>query len=73
MVYSQPRICPEEWDTQTPLSFWHTNGSPYLFQMTRSYNNQQKKKKKKEENLQSSGLCGPSWLPSKTERMWKEG
>ena len=27
MVYIQPRICPEEWDTLTPLGFWDTNGS----------------------------------------------
>ena len=26
MVYAQPNICPGEWDTQTLLGFWHTNG-----------------------------------------------
>ena len=30
MVYAQPRICPGEWDAQTPLGFWDTNGSPNL-------------------------------------------
>ena len=30
-------------DTQTPMGFWHTNGSPNLGRMTRPYNNQQKK------------------------------
>ena len=28
MVYAQPRICPREWDAQTLLGFWDTNGSP---------------------------------------------
>ena len=28
MVYVQPRICPGEWDAQTPQVFWDTNGSP---------------------------------------------
>ena len=27
MVYAQPRICPGEWDIQTSLGFWDTNGS----------------------------------------------
>ena len=44
MVYAQLRICPWEWDTQTPLGFWDTNGWPNLDQATRSYNNQQKKR-----------------------------
>ena len=41
------RICPGESDAQTPLGFWHTDGSPNLGQTTRPYNNQKKKKKKK--------------------------
>ena len=45
MVYAQPRIRLREWDAQIPLGFWHTNWSPNLGQMTRSYNNQQKKKR----------------------------
>ena len=28
MVYGQPRICPGEWDAQTPLGFWDSNGAP---------------------------------------------
>ena len=32
MIYAQPGICPREWDTQTPLGFWHTNWSPNLGQ-----------------------------------------
>ena len=41
MVYAQPKICPAEWDAQTPLEFWDTDWSPYLGQTTRTYNNQQ--------------------------------
>ena len=26
-VYAQPRICPGEWGTKTPLGFWDSNGS----------------------------------------------
>ena len=44
MVYAQPRICHGEWDTQTPLGFWDTNGSPNLGQTTRLYNNERKKR-----------------------------
>ncbi len=43
MVYAQPRICPREWDTQTPLGFWDTNELPNLGQTTRSHNNQWKR------------------------------
>ena len=28
MLYAKPNICPGEWDVQTPLGFWDTNGSP---------------------------------------------
>ena len=38
MVHTQPRICPEEWDAQTPLGFWETNESSNLGQTTRPYN-----------------------------------
>ena len=44
MVHTQPRISPGEWDTQNPLGFWDTNGSPNLGQTTRPCNNQQKKR-----------------------------
>ena len=44
MVYAESRICPEEWDAQTP-GFWHKNGSTNLGQTARPYNNQQKKKR----------------------------
>ena len=30
MVYAQPSICPRQWDTQTSMGFWHTNGSSNL-------------------------------------------
>ena len=30
LVYVQPKIRLEEWDTQTSLGFWYTNGSPNL-------------------------------------------
>ena len=43
MVYAQPNICPGEWDTQTPLGFWDTDGSPNLGPMTKRNNNQLKK------------------------------
>ena len=44
MVYTELRICPGEWDAQTPQGFLYTNESPNLSQTTRSYNNQQKKR-----------------------------
>ena len=47
MVYAQPSICAGEWDAQTPLGFWDTNGSLNLDQTTRPYNDQQKKKEKR--------------------------
>ena len=68
MVYVQPRICPGEWDTQTPMGFWDINGSPNLGQTTRPYNNQQQQK----ENLQNCGLCCPGWPLSDIERKRKE-
>ena len=42
MVYAQHRICPSEWDAETPLGFLDSNGSPNLSQTTSPYNNQQK-------------------------------
>ena len=44
MVYAQPRICNVEWDTQTSVGFWYTNGSPNLGQTTRPSDSQQKKR-----------------------------
>ena len=44
MAYAQPISGPGKWDEQTPLGFWHTNGSPYLGQTARAYNDQQKKR-----------------------------
>ena len=68
MIYEQPRICPREWDAQTPLEFWDTNGSTNLGQTIRFFNNQQKEKKKKKREL------AELWtLLSKIERKWKEG
>ena len=46
-------------ETQTPMGFWHTNGSSNLGQTTRPYNNQK--------NLQNCGLCCPGWTKSKIE------
>ena len=46
MIYEQPRICPGEWDAQTSLGFWGTNGSLNLGQTTRHSDSQKKKKKK---------------------------
>ena len=47
MVYEKPHICPGEGHTQTPLGFWHTNGSPNLSQTTRPYNNNQQQQQQK--------------------------
>ena len=44
MVYAQPRICPGEWDAQTFLIFWDTNGSPNLNQATKPSDSRQKKR-----------------------------
>ena len=44
MPYAQHKICPREWQTHTPLEFWHTNKSSNLGQTTRPYDNQQKKR-----------------------------
>ena len=49
MVYSQPRICPGEWDSQTPMGFLETNGSTDLGQTTRPSDRQQKKKREPSE------------------------
>ena len=46
MVYVQPRICRGEWDTKTPMGFWHTNGSPNPGQTTIPSDSQQLQKKK---------------------------
>ena len=43
MVYAQPNICLEDWDTSSPMEFWHTHGSPNFGQTTRPYNKKQKK------------------------------
>ena len=67
IVYAQPRICPEEWNAQTPLGFWDTNGSSNLGQTTRPSNNQQEK-----ENLPNCGLCYPGWPQSKIESEKKD-
>ena len=46
MVYAQPSNCPGDWNAQTPMGLWHTNGSPNIGEKTRPNNNQPKKKKK---------------------------
>ena len=45
MVYTQPRICPREWDAESSQGFWDINGSPNLGETNRPYNNQQQKKR----------------------------
>ena len=45
IVYAQSKICLEEWDVQTPLRFWDTNGSSNLGQTTRPSECQQNKKR----------------------------
>ena len=57
-----------KWDTQTPLRFWDTNGSPNFDQTTKPHNNQHKR-----ENLQNCGLSCPNRPQSKIERKQKEG
>ena len=52
LVYTQPRICPGERYTRTPLGFCNTNGSSNLGQTTRPCDSQQKKG-----NLPNCGLC----------------
>ena len=46
VVYWQPGICPEEWDAQTSLVWWDTNGSFNLRRTTRPCESKKKKKKK---------------------------
>ena len=48
IIIAQPNICPGEWHAQTPLWFWHTNGSPNHGQTTRPYDNQQQQQQKRE-------------------------
>ena len=61
MVYVHPGIRLGEYDAQTFLGIWDTNGSTNLGQTTRPSDSQQKKKKKKErkEKLSNSELCRP--------------
>ena len=66
MVYEQPRICPGEWDAQTPQGFWHTSGSPNLGQTTRSYIKQKKKRE-----LSELWISCPNGPQCKIERMGK--
>ena len=66
MVYAQPRICLGEWEAQTPLWFWHTNGSPNLGQTARPYDNQQKL------NLQICGLGSPGCQQTRIESQKKD-
>ena len=51
MVYAQFRICPVNWDEQTLLGFWNTNGSLNLGQRTRPKNRQHQQKKKKKKKM----------------------
>ena len=44
MTYSQPGIPSREWDTQTPLWFWDTKGTPNLGQTTGPREGQQEKR-----------------------------
>ena len=64
MVYAQSRICPEEWDTQTPLGFSDTSGSSNPGQTTRLYDNHQQKRE-----LEDRGLC---WPQSEIDRKRKK-
>ena len=44
MVYIQPRIYAEKWDTQNSRGFWDTDGLPELDQTTWPNDSQQKKR-----------------------------
>ena len=59
MVYAEPSSRPGKWESQTPMEFWHTNGSPNLGQTTRPYYNQQPQKKW---NWLNCELCCPMEL-----------
>ena len=65
MVYAQLRICPGEWDAQTPLGLWHTNGSPNVGQKTRLYNDQQQKKKKRTCKVVNFAVSADHWIKLK--------
>ena len=61
MVDAQSRICPGEWDAQSLLLFWDTNGSPNPGQTIGPYNkNQPKKKKKKKRTCRIVKLAVPA-------------
>ena len=49
VVYASTRIRPREWDTQTSLEFWDSNGSPNLGQTIRPRDSQYKKTKRNKE------------------------
>ena len=73
MVHVQPRIRAGEWDTQTSLEFWDTNGSLNLwYDLVIVNKKKRKKKEKKKENQLNCGLCRPVRPPIKIKRVWKE-
>ena len=55
MGYAWRSIYQGKWHSQTPLRFWHTNGSPKLSQTTKPFNDHQKREK-----VQICRLCCPS-------------
>ena len=61
MVYARSKIFPVEWDAQTLLAFWDTNGSPNLGYTTRPSNNKQKKKKQKKKQKKEKRELTKLW------------
>ena len=54
MVYAQTRIRPTQWDAQSSLGFWDTNGSSNLGQTTKPWDSQLQKKERKEKKRRTS-------------------
>ena len=52
MINAQPGIGLGEWDTETSLGFWATNGSPNLGRTTMPSDNQQINKKTPKESAE---------------------
>ena len=60
-----PKIRPEQWDVQTSLGFWDTNGSPNLGQTTRPYNYQPPPPKKRTCRIVDFAVLADHWVKLK--------
>ena len=72
MVYAQLRIYHGEWDAQTPLEYWDTNGSPNLGQTTGPYNNQQQQQQQKKTTCRIVDFTIPDDHGVKSKQCWKK-